>query len=266
MTAKHLTKLLGLIFIISTFGCKQNAETFESDSNILMEDAKTENVSTETKSVNSAKRKLIKEGEVEFETNDLNETRTTIFNAVNKYDGYISSDQEYNYSGKKSNTLKIRVPSKSFDEFLGEATQGIENFDNKVIEVKDVTEEFLDVEARLKTKKELEQRYLGLLEKANNVIEILEIEKQIGELRAEIESIEGRLKYLQDRVAFSTLSITFYELKPEEKGYGSKFSRGFSNGWDNLVLFFVALINIWPFVLISIALVFGIRFYRKKNK
>lgn len=265
MIAKHLTKLLGLLLLFSIVACERNLETPES-SNLVHNGSNSKESSVESSTENPTERKLIKEGEVEFETSDINETRKTILSAVSKYYGYVSSDQEYNYSGKKSNTLKIRVPSKSFDEFLGEATQGIENFDNKVIEVKDVTEEFLDVEARLNTKKELEQRYLGLLEKANNVIEILEIENQIGELRAEIESIEGRLKYLQNRVAYSTLSITFYELKPEEKGYGSKFSRGFSNGWDNLVLFFVALINIWPFVLISIALVFGIRFYRKKNK
>ncbi|MFY0673872.1 MAG: DUF4349 domain-containing protein [Bacteroidia bacterium] len=264
MIATHLKHCLGLLLLFSFVACERNLETPESGSFVLESSASKE-ANIESKAENPNERKLIKEGEVEFETNDLNETRTTILKAVNKYDGYVSSDQEYNYSGKKSNTLKIRVPSKNFDNFLNEATKGVEKFDDKVIEVKDVTEEFLDVEARLKTKKELEQRYIELLKEANNVIEVLEIEKQIGLLRSEIESIEGRLKYLQDRVSFSTLAVTFYELTAEEKGYGSKFSRGFSNGWENLVLFFVALVNIWPFILITIGIVLGIRLYRKRS-
>lgn len=265
MIAQYLKHALGLLLIFSIVACEENYKVPES-SNIVYDAPNSEELTTQTNAETTLERKLIKEGIVEFETKNFNETRETILNAVKKYEGYVSSDQEYKYPIKRSNTIKIRVPSKNFDSFLNDATKGVERFDDKVIEVKDVTEEFLDVEARLKTKKELEQRYLDLLKKANNVKEILEIEKQIGDLRAEIESIEGRLRYLKDRVSFSTISITYYELSPEEKGYGSKFSKGFANGWDNLVLFFVALINIWPFLLISIILYIGIRFFRKRKK
>jgi hypothetical protein len=103
------------------------------------------------------------------------------------------------------------------------------------------------------------------LKKAKNVIEILEIEKQIGQLRSEIESIEGRLKYLQNQVSFSTLTMTFYEDLPNQTEFGQKFKNGFRNGWDNLILFFVVLTNIWPFILIGLGLVVGLRIYRRKK-
>lgn len=64
-------------------------------------------------------------------------------------------------------------------KLLIDATKGVDKFDHKNIEVKDVTEEFLDVKARLKTKKELEDRYIDLLKKANNIKEILEIETRL---------------------------------------------------------------------------------------
>lgn len=220
---------------------------------------------TEQKTSEAVKRKLIKEGRVEFETDNMNSTRKTIFEAVKKFNGYVSSDQEYKSPGRKSNTLIIRVPADNFDSLLSDATQGIEKFESKEINVKDVTEEFLDIQARLKTKKELEQRFINLLKEAKNVTEILEIEKQIGQLRSDIESIEGRLKYLQDRVSFSTLTMTFYESTPNETEFGQKFKNGFSNGWDNLIWFFVVLTNIWPFILIGLGLIFGIRFYRRKK-
>jgi hypothetical protein len=87
----------------------------------------------------------------------------------------------------------------------------------------------------------------------------------IRQLRSDIESIEGRLKYLQDRVSFSTLTMTFYESIPNETQFGQQFKNGFRNGWDNLIWFFVVLTNIWPFILIGLALLIGLRVYRRKK-
>ena len=210
-------------------------------------------------------RKLIKQGYVNFETEDMRSTRQIILNAVSKHKGYVSSDQEYKSSGRNSNTIVVRVHAEHFDAFLADATEGVEKLDSKEINVRDVTEEFLDVSARLKTKKELEARYLELIKQAKNVTEILAIEKQIGILRSEIESIEARLNYLTNQVSMATLNMTFYEVIPDRIEFGDKFKNGFRNGWDNLVWFFVALVNIWPFVLLAILLIIGIRFYRKKK-
>lgn len=166
---KHLTNYLGLIMLLTFFGCSQNPETAS------LEMANEEMVArtTEQKTSVTVERKLIKEGRVEFETDHLNSTRKTIFEAIKKYNAYVSSDQEYKSPGRKSNTLIIRIPAENFDNLLSDATQGVEKFESKEINVKDVTEEFLDIEARLKTKKELEQRFIELLKEAKNVSEIL---------------------------------------------------------------------------------------------
>jgi hypothetical protein len=231
-----------------------------------MEMAKEEIVApTSANKVEQVERKLIKDGRVEFETESIKSTRKTVFKAVDKYKGYISSDQEYKSPGRSSNTIVIRVPAKDFDNLLNDATSGVDKFESKEINVKDVTEEFLDIQARLKTKKELESRFLDLLKQAKTVTEILEIEKQIGELRSDIESIEGRLKYLEDQVSLSTLTMTFYQSNPDETEFGRKFKNGFRNGWENLIWFFVFLTNIWPFILIGLGLIMGIRFYRRRK-
>lgn len=259
---KITSKILGLLVSILIISCHSNSDSANyemvSDSNQPYEQVSDkENV--------EVKRKLIKEGSISFESNDIVSTKETIFKAVEKYKGYISSDQQYKSSNQISNTISIRVPANNFDNLLSEATKGIDKFDNKVIEIKDVTEEFLDIQARLKVKKELEIRYLELLKKANNVTEMLEVENQIGQLRSDIESIEGRLKYLENKVSFSTLTITFYQKISNQTEFGGKFSNGFKNGWENLILFFVFLTNIWPFIIILIALIFLIKFWRKKK-
>lgn len=209
-------------------------------------------------------RKLIKKGSIEFETNDLKRSKQNILSAVKKYNAYISSENEFKYSSKVKNKIEVRVPSNNFDSFLIAATLGVDKFIRKEINLNDVTEEFLDIEARLKTKKEIEQRYRQLLQKAKTITDILEIEKKIGELRTEIESIEGRLNYLNNQVSLSTITFEFYEEFAVENGFGNKFSDSFINGWDNLVLFLITLTNIWPFILITISILFYLWIRKKK--
>lgn len=264
---KQIASCLTIATMMVFLGCNKGPDTVKMEMADQTEMADQSNIApTDQKnSVATTERKLIKVGTVEFKTEDLDASRKTIFAAVKKFDGYVSQDREYKIGERKTNTVVIRVPASDFDQLLGEATLGVDKFESKEIKVKDVTEEFLDVEARLKTKKQLEQRFINLLEQAKNVTEILEIEKQIANLRSEIESIEGRLKCLKDQVSFSTLTMTFYENVPNQTEFGGKFKKGFSNGWDNLVWFFVAITNIWPFILIGIAFFIGFRRYNRKG-
>lgn len=211
-------------------------------------------------------RKLIKTGDVSFETENLAQTQLNILNAVKSLDGYISSDNEYRSYYQMNHTLTIRVPADNFDKLISIISEGVENFDNKSIDVQDVTEEYIDIVARLKNKKELETRYLQLLSKANTVTELLEIEREIGNLRAEIESIEGRLNSLKNRISLSTLTVNFYKEIPNKTAFGEKMADGISNGWNNLMWFFIGIINIWPFVLIFIGLTFWLIKWRKKRR
>ncbi|AFU69492.1 hypothetical protein P700755_002765 [Psychroflexus torquis ATCC 700755] len=261
---RKIINIIGIITLISFFGC----ENYEPDSKSMnfgemrMDDEEQQIVEPN----NEIQRKLIKNGDIEFESENIVDTRKDIFNAIEKFNGYSSSDNEYKNSHEISNTLIIRVPSENFVNLLNEITIGITRFDRKEINIKDVTAEFLDIEVRLKTKKELENRYLEILKKANTVTEILEVEKQIGDLRSEIESIEGRLKFLNNQVSFSTLNVRIYETIAEQTEFGKKFKNGFKNGWDNLILFFVFLVNVWPFILIIIGFLILIKILRKRKK
>lgn len=254
-----------LLFVISSCGDSGN-----NTSSVEMQDmsiSKAVNPSqTQGSSSEIPERKLIQEGRIEFETDQFSTARNYIVESVEKFGGYISSDQEFNYPTRKSNTLVVRIPSESFDNFLNEATKEVETFDRKEINLKDVTEEFLDIETRLTTMKELEARYLELLEQASTVSEILEIEREIGRQRSEIESIEGRLKYLQSQVSYSTLRITLYTTFSTQNGFFQQLKSSFYNGWDNLISFIIYSINLWPFILIGIALIFGLKSYKSKKK
>ncbi len=210
-------------------------------------------------------RKIIKTGEIRFQCSNPVDTRNRIDAAIKKSRGYVSKENSYNYEERIEQRIVIRVPAENFDKLTAEISAGAKELDSKHIEARDVTEEYLDIEVRIKIKKETENRYLELLARAKTVPDILAIEKQIGELRTEIESIEGRLKYLRDRVSFSTLTVNFYQEISTATGFASHFKKGLKNGWNGLIWFLVGLINIWPFLVILVIVALLI-IHRKKRK
>lgn len=261
-----ILSLIMLGFILSSAGC--GGESNDNESGYYeTEDVEMRMAAPEQKQASeTVERKLIKQGRVEFETDKLQETRERILAAAIKYEAYISSDQENKWGGRINHTMVIRVPAKNFDQLLADATQGVRKFDMKEITVTDVTEEFLDVNARLNTKKELELRYLELLKQARTVSEMLEIERELGNIRADIESMQGRLNYLQDQVSLSTLTITYYETVSDQDTFGRRVSEGLRNGWNNLKDFMVGMINIWPFILLIFAALVLWRRRRRKAR
>ncbi len=215
--------------------------------------------------------KIIREARLRFETPDIDQTYNQIVTATKKYDAQIQNDSENKEYDAVSRSLTIRIPNQYFDAFLSEAGQGVDYFDQKEISSTDVTEEYIDVDARLNAKKKLEARYLELLSKAGKVSEMLEIERQLANVRAEIEAREGRLRYLKNRVAQSTVYISFYKAVATEGGakvsYGAKLGNAVATGFNSILLFFVALLNNWPLILILVALIFWLwRKFKKRKK
>jgi hypothetical protein len=192
-------------------------------------------------------RKIIKEGSIDFSSPDLVRTREEIDKVVEKHHAYISSERSFERNQRQYQSITVHIPSNRFDQFLAEISANIEDFDEREINSKDVTEEFVDLNARLKSKKELEDRFLQLLDKGNEIEDLLQVEEQIARVRSEIESLEGRLKYLRNRVGFSTLTIDYYlEQKPLQATFSGEFLEAFKRSWTGFIWLFVGLTTIWP--------------------
>lgn len=282
---RFLISCLALLLISS--GCKQNEEAEVSEdsvSNVVMmklppresSAAKSEMGDYESASDTSAtadkkiEAKIIKQGDLRFETNDLEKTYDQIRSAVKKYNATVQSDTEGKDYESLFRNITVRVPSKDFDVFIADISKGVGYFDKKEISSQDVTEEYIDIDARVKTKKVLELRYLELLKKATKVSEMLEIEKKLSEIREEIEAKEGQLKYMQNRVSMSTVTIAFYKPIAAESGvtvsYGTKIWNAIKSGFNGISSFFIGLLQVWPFIIILVGLFLLIRKRLKRRK
>ncbi len=263
---KHMKQVI-LFFVLVLFiiGCKvdeketvvEETAAAVMDYALLDTDFKSENFEAQTE------QKIIKEGNLRYETQDLQATYQQIISATKKHKAYIQSDEEGKDYNSLYRNLIVRLPSKNFDVYLAEISTGVDYFDRKEISSKDVTAEYIDIEARLKAKKTLESRYLELLKKATKVSEILEIGKELSVIREEIESKEGQLKYLQNKVSLSTVTINFYKTVANSQdatvSFSSKIWNAIKSGWNGISTFFIGLLHIWPFIIILVAVILYIR-------
>jgi Domain of unknown function (DUF4349) len=211
-------------------------------------------------------RKIIKIGDITFETKDLNQTKQVIAQTVSALKGYIAEESQNNSDYRKENKLVVRVPAGQFDSLLNVLGTHAGHFDSKNIHTQDVTEEFIDVSARLKTQKDLETQYAQVLKQAKNVKEIMEVQGFLADVREKIESAEGRLRYLSSQVGFSTLTIHFYKTigsSGHSRGFFWRLTHEFGNGWEGFLSLIIGFVSVWPFWL----MVFGsIWFYRRWKK
>lgn len=222
-----------------------------------------------TSSPEQEEQKIIKTARLAFETQDVEATHKRILQLASQYKGLVQSDN----SGKEYNriykNLIVRVPTENFQQFIDGISEGVAYFDHKDISRQDVSEEFIDLQARLKAKRILEERYLELLEKAKNVKEMLEIERELSTIREEIEAKQGRLQYLQNQVSMSTVNVEFYKTTAETgitQSYGQKMKNAFQGGWNGISMFFLGILYLWPLFFVAIIVVIILRIFLKNRK
>jgi hypothetical protein len=257
--------IIVMVILTAVISCKKAPKEMSSTDEVLTDQfisadyevapqassapAKTRDADQTSKTLQSD-RKLIKNGALSFETSNIDETKKQIENLCRELGGYISTENRHSYTNKLQYDQVLRLPADKFDSFIEKLEAKSYKIEDKSINTQDVTEEFIDVEARLKTKRDLELRYRELLKFAKTVEEMLSIENEIEKVRSNIESMEGRLTYLKNQVSFSTMNLSYYEITGHDFGFGSKLASSIRTGWDNLLLVVVALVNVWPFLLL----------------
>ncbi len=221
-------------------------------------------------SIDKISQKIIKTAEIAFQVESYKESRKKILELVKKNNALVSVEKETNDGYRISNDMVIRVLSESFDNLVDEITSCSIYLESKNINAEDVTEEYVDISARLKTKKETENQYLEILKKARSIDEILAVQSKLQEIREEIESSQGRLKYLDNRAQYSTINLKFYEKLPNtvqpDDSFGYRVKKAIGTGWQGLVGFFIGLIYIWPLILIGLLITYFILWIVKRKR
>lgn len=159
-------------------------------------------------------RKIIYNGTIELGTEDWVASVKHLSDQVKAFGGFIAETSVSGTPGQsRTGTWKVRVPVEKFDAFMaGLGTLGETRTSGVTSE--DVSEEFYDLEARLKNKRVEEARLIQHLQQSTGKLtEILAVEREISRVREEIERMEGRKRFLANRADLATVTITLQEIR-----------------------------------------------------
>jgi hypothetical protein len=190
-------------------------------------------------SLPTAGRQIVYRATIVLDVKDFSQTEQQVAALIKDTGGFVAQFREERpYGAQRGGRWTIRVPVPHFDKFVEEAGKlGVASSRN--IASEDVTEEFVDLTARLKNKQQLEARLLELVAKRRDEIkDLLALEAELSRVREEIERMQGRLRYLTDRVALTTVELAAYERQdyqpPEAPTFAAQISQTFFDSLDAL--------------------------------
>lgn len=174
-------------------------------------------------------RKIISTASLTMEVKNTENTFKEITQIVQTSGGFISSSSIYEVSGRNNGEITVKVPQKKFHSSI-EQIEALGTVKSKQISGQDVTEEFIDLNARLGNLKKQETRLQEILNMATTVTDVLDVEYELERVRGEIERLTGRLNFINQSVEMSTISIRAREPTPITGGGGFGFIDALKEG------------------------------------
>ena len=267
--------ILFMLILMLSLSCSQYSKESSSDEAALdltstrTAPAQAQLASIPRSDLYSNGKNIIKTANYRFQVDNVKQSTAAIETSIRKYPAYISSSNLNLENPILENKITIRVQQEYFQDLLGEIDHQAVFVNSRNVTTDDVSKDFVDLESRLKTKREVEQRYMEILrKKAGTIEELLQAEQQIGALHEEIEATISRLNYLKDQVGYSTINLEFYQtitqvVAETEENYLQKITDAFSLGWVAIKNVAVGLVYIWPLFLLGALALFILK-WRKR--
>jgi len=227
----------------------------------------------------AVERKILRNADLTLEADSPDEARAKITTIAESKGGFVIESQKQSSDARGASKTDVvimtaRVPAAKFDESLEEIRKSANRIVVESVKGEDVTEEFIDIEARLKAQKALEAQFLEIMKQAKTVEDALNVQSEIAGVRGEIEKIEGRKRFLENQSSFSTIKIRLQSptrISGSSNGFFYQIRESIASGFDVALSFTLGLISfaiaLLPF-LIFIALPFYLvlRYFLKKSR
>lgn len=167
-------------------------------------------------------RKIIYTADFRVEVKNYQDSVRSLQNSISEFGGYVVESAMYEESENSSTSgyITARIPQEQFDAFTEVVEEGSDNVLESSVSGQDVTEEYIDLESRLKSKEVVEERLLSFMEQAEETEDLLAISNDLANVQEEIEEITGRMNYLQDKSDLATVTIHIQERDVKLSGVG----------------------------------------------
>lgn len=228
-------------------------------------------------------RKLIRTVYLEMQTKEFDTVIEGLTAKVKEMGGYVESSSiggySYYYENTRSAYFTARVPSDKLDQFV-EQVSGFGNVTHKNESVEDVTLQYVDTENRKKALETTQDRLLELLEKAENMEDLLTIESKLSEVRYELENYGSSLRFLDNKIDYSTVNVDITEVEriteSRERTFFEEIRDRFGDnlyavgrGLRGFVIWFIGslpILAIWAVVIAGVVLLLRKLYGGKKDR
>jgi len=218
----------------------------------------------------AAERKIIRNADITIEVAATTEVQQRVTAIAESHGGFVvtseAKQRENLDASKRTLDIKLvaRVPATQFGAALDEIKGLAANIPEAHVTGQDVTEDFIDLEARIKTQKALELQFLEIMKDARKVTDALEVQRQIADVRTDIEKLEGRKRFLENRSSLSTITVNIEAPKSitvSTTGFRSDLRDAVSDSLElasGMLMFFVRFIIVMLPVLVFVVLPSGL--------
>lgn len=254
----------------------EEAENVASDSSQTSNSDDSAEVSTEG-AVVETNRMIIHQASLSVNVKELDKAQANIEQKVAQYGGYIVESNVYQEDDQTSSgNMVVRIPEKHFEKFLADAEGQAAKVLERNVTGQDVTEQYVDLQSRVKSKRAVEERLLSFMSKAQKTEDLLKISADLAKVQEEIEVMVGKMKYLENQTSFSTVELLMYENKvvvPEieskELNTWEKTKKQLANSTNSLLATGSALIIFFignlPVLLILTLIGLGVYWFVRKR-
>ena len=217
--------------------------------------------------------KIIYNASLSMESTDFDAARETLMAAVEANNAWMESTSVYGTEKDhdRSADYTVRVPVDNYRAFLAAAGEA-GSVRNVSENAENITSSYIDVQARLTALEAQRTRLNELADQAETTADLLEIESQLSDVQYQLENYTRQLRSMDQQVSYSTVDIYLEEvatLTPTGVTFTERIADAFGGGWDAFVGFVqglvIALVYLWPVVLIVIAVIAALRFWRKRH-
>ena len=215
-------------------------------------------------------RLIVRTGQAGIEVDSLEPSMAELRRIVQRVGGFVAdASVQSGRNQVRSATLQLKVPAARFDD-LTEGLRPLGRLQFVNVAAEDVSEEFVDLNARVVNAHRLEERLIELLRtRTGKLQDVLTVERELARVREEIERMEGRVRFLKASAQLSTLSVNLYEPAPLVSVPGrSPIAEAFKTAWRNFVGLVAGLIAslgfVVPAAMVGWAAVLWSRKYRRK--
>ncbi|SDK29636.1 DUF4349 domain-containing protein [Sediminibacillus albus] len=223
----------------------ENSETGEESqgtadgAKLNKQESKESAVTSEAAQTN---RKVIYNANLRVEVKDYQQSFSDFQAQVSEAGGYIVESNTHEGSDEDftQGHITARIPQKHFQSFIDFVEEGSSKVLENSITGQDVTEEYVDLQSRLKTKQAVEERLLAFMEEAKKTEDLLKISNDLASIQEEIETITGRIRYLDNKVDLATVTIHLQEYNVKISGVDNDNL----NTWDKTKEQFMKSINV----------------------